>query len=143
MSTSDSETLVAVVERELPFPPEKVWRALTQQHLIEEWLMKNDFQAVVGHKFNLRGDWGGVLACEVLALEPHKTLSYAWNFPHDDPAFDTKTVVTMTLTPTSKGTHLRMEQAGFRKEQKQAYGGAKAGWAQFLANLEQVLAKVN
>jgi uncharacterized protein YndB with AHSA1/START domain len=143
MSTSDTETLVAVVERELPFPPEKVWRALTQQHLIEEWLMKNDFQAVIGHKFNLRGDWGGVLACEVLTLEPHKTLSYAWNFPHDDPAFDTRTVVTLTLTPIAKGTHLRMEQAGFRKEQKQAYGGAKAGWAQFLNNLEQVLAKVN
>lgn len=141
MSTADTETLVAVVERELPFPPEKVWRALTQQHLIEEWLMKNDFQAVVGHKFNLRGDWGGVLACEVLTLDPHKTLSYSWNFPHDDPAFDTRTVVTMTLTPTAKGTHLRMEQAGFRKEQKQAYGGAKAGWAKFLGNLEQVLSK--
>jgi len=143
MSTSDTETLVAVVERELPFPPEKVWRALTQQHLIEEWLMKNDFQAAVGHKFNLRGDWGGVLACEVLMLDPYKTLSYSWNFPHDDPAFDTRTVVTLTLTPTAKGTHLRMEQAGFRKEQKQAYGGAKAGWAKFLGNLEQVLSKVN
>ena len=143
MSTADTDTLVAVVERELPFPPEKVWRALTQQHLIEEWLMKNDFQAVVGHKFNLRGDWGGVLACEVLALEPHKTLSYSWNVPHDAPAFDTRTVVTMTLTPTGKGTHLRVEQSGFRKEQKQAYGGAKAGWAKFLGDLEQVLSKVN
>lgn len=142
MSTAATETLVAVVERELPFPPEKVWRALTQQHLLEDWLMKNDFQAVVGHKFNLRGDWGGVLACEVLTLEPPKKVSYSWNFPHEDPAYDTKTVVTLTLTPISKGTHLRMEQAGFRKEQKQAYGGAKAGWAQFLGKLEQVLAKV-
>ena len=140
MSTA-TETQVAVVERELPFPPEKVWRALTQQHLIEEWLMKNDFQPVVGHRFKLRGDWGGVLDCEVLAVEPNKTLSYTWNFPHDDPAYDTRTVVTMTLTPTGKGTHLRMEQAGFRKEQKQAYGGAKAGWAQFLGNLEQLLTR--
>lgn len=140
MSTA-TETQVAVVERELPFPPEKVWRALTQQHLIEEWLMKNDFQPVVGHRFQLRGEWGGVLDCEVLAVEPNKTLSYTWNFPHDDPAYDTRTVVTMTLTPTGKGTHLRMEQAGFRKEQKQAYGGAKAGWAQFLGNLEQLLTR--
>ncbi|WP_116808107.1 SRPBCC family protein [Steroidobacter cummioxidans] len=143
MSTAATETLVAVVERELPFPPEKVWRALTQQHLLEEWLMKNDFQPVVGHHFQLRGDWGGVLDCEVLAVEPHKTLSYTWNFPHDDPAYDTRTVVTLTLTPTGKGTHLRMEQAGFRKEQKQAYGGAKAGWAQFLSKLEQLLTREN
>ena len=34
-----------------------------------------------------------------------------------------------------------MEQSGFRPDQKQAYGGAKAGWQQFFANLEQVLAR--
>jgi len=33
-----------VVEREIPYPPEKIWRALPQPHLIEEWLMKNDFK---------------------------------------------------------------------------------------------------
>ena len=103
--------------------------------------MKNDFQPVVGHRFSLRGDWGGVLDCEVLAIEPNKRLSYTWNFPHDDAAYDLKSVVTLTLTPTSTGSHLRVEQSGFRKEQKQAFGGAKAGWKQFLANLEQILAR--
>src|SRR5688572_15415073 len=37
---------IAIVERELAAPPEKLWRALTQPHLIEEWLMKNDFKPV-------------------------------------------------------------------------------------------------
>jgi len=50
-------------------------------------------------------------------------------------------VVVWTLTPTSAGTQLRMEQSGFRPDQKQAHGGAKAGWQQFLANLEQILAR--
>ena len=59
MSQSATETRSVVVEREVPFPPEKIWRALTQPHLIEEWLMKNDFKPVVGHRFNLRADWGG------------------------------------------------------------------------------------
>jgi uncharacterized protein YndB with AHSA1/START domain len=36
----------------MPHPPEKVWGALTQGPLIEAWLMRNDFLAVVGHKFN-------------------------------------------------------------------------------------------
>jgi uncharacterized protein YndB with AHSA1/START domain len=143
MSTPTSETLAVVVERELPFPPEKVWRALTQPHLIEEWLMKNDFKPDVGHRFNLRGEWGGVLGCEVLAIEPNKTLSYTWDFAHDDAAYSMKSVVTMTLTPTKTGTHLRMEQVGFRPDQKQAYGGAKSGWKQFMANLEQVLARID
>jgi uncharacterized protein YndB with AHSA1/START domain len=44
MSKPATETLSVIVEREIPYPPEKIWRALTQPHLIEEWLMKNDFK---------------------------------------------------------------------------------------------------
>ena len=143
MNDTASETRTVVVEREIAHPPEKLWRALTQPHLMEEWLMKNDFKPVVGHSFNLRGDWGGVLDCEVLAVEPNKTLSYTWNFVHDDAAFNLTSVVTFTLTPTGRGTRLRMEQSGFRPDQKQAYGGAKGGWRQCFANLEQVLARID
>src|SRR5215468_9769479 len=119
MSKPATETKSVVVERDIPHPPEKIWRALTQPHLIEAWLMKNDVNAVVGHRFNLRGDWGGVLDCEVLAVEPHKTLSYTWNFANPNAAYNLKSVVTFTLTPTHNGTHLRMEQSGFRPDQKQ------------------------
>src|SRR4029079_11418173 len=97
--------LSVFAEREIPSAPEKLWRALTQPHLIEAWLMKNDFKPSVGHRFNLRGDWGGVLDCEVLAVEPHRMLSYTWNFAHENPAFDLSSVVTFTLTPSGAGTH--------------------------------------
>ena len=140
MSEISALTRTVIVEREIAHPPEKLWRALTQPHLISEWLMNNDFSPVVGHQFNLRGEWGGVLDCQVLVVEPQRTLSYTWNFKHDDPAFDLNSVVTFSLSPTATGTHLRMEQSGFRPDQKQAYGGAKAGWPEFLAKLEQVLA---
>ena len=143
MSATAVETRSVVVEREIAYPPEKLWRALTQPHLMEEWLMKNDFAPVVGHRFNLRGDWGGVLDCEVLAIEPLRSLSYSWNHTHEDPAFNLTSVVTFTLTPTAAGTHLRMEQAGFRPNQRQAYGGAMAGWRQFFENLEGVLARAD
>jgi uncharacterized protein YndB with AHSA1/START domain len=136
-----TETRSVIVEREFAVPPEKLWRALTQPHLIEEWLMKNDFQPTVGHSFNLRGDWGGVLDCEVLTVEPDRALAYSWNFRHDDPAFNLTSVVTFTLTPTATGVHLRMEQAGFRPDQPQAFGGALHGWRQFLENLDQLLAR--
>ncbi|MFJ6025792.1 SRPBCC domain-containing protein [Brevundimonas sp. NPDC092305] len=136
-----TESRTVVVERDLPHPAAKVWRALTQPHLMAEWLMKNDFAPQVGHRFNLRGDWGGVLDCEVLTLEPERKMSYSWDFNHEDPAYSLKSVVTFTLEPTESGTHLRMEQAGFRPDQKQAYGGAHAGWKQFLENLDQLLAK--
>lgn len=136
MTNTATETRAVVVEREIAFPPEKIWRALTQPHLIEEWLMKNDFKPVVGHGFNLRGDWGAV-DCKVMAVEPNKTLSYTWA------AMGLESVVIWTLTPSSTGTHLRMEQSGFRGDQQQAYQGAKYGWQRFFANLEQVLARID
>ena len=135
MSKPVSEPLSVIVEREILFQPVKTWRALTQPRLIEEWLMKNDFKPVVGHRFDFRADWGSV-ECRVLAVEPNKTLSYTWG------AYGLASVVTWTLTPTSTGTHLRMEQSGFRPDQQQAYQGAKHGWPQFFANLEQVLARI-
>lgn len=136
MSSGAAETLSVVVEREIAFPPEKIWRALTQPHLIEEWLMKNDFQPVLGHNFNFNAGWG-VLDCQVLAIEPGRRLSYTWN------GRGLESVVTWTLTPTSAGTQLRMEQVGFRPDQQMAYRGAIAGWPRFFASLEQVLARAD
>ena len=135
MNAASTEALSVVVEREIPHPPEKIWRALTQPHLIEEWLMKSNFKPVVDHRFNLRADWGPV-GCQVMAVEPNKALSYTW-------AAYGLSIVTWTLTPTSTGTHLRMEQSGFRPDQQQAYQGAKGGWRQFFAKLEQVLARMD
>jgi uncharacterized protein YndB with AHSA1/START domain len=134
MTSIASETRSVVMEREVAFPPEKIWRALTQPHQIAEWLMKNDFLPAKDHRFTLRGDWGSV-DCKVLAVEPHKVLSYTWD------AMGLESIVTWTLTPTSAGTHLRVEQAGFRPDQQQAYQGAQYGWRKFLGNLEQVLGR--
>jgi uncharacterized protein YndB with AHSA1/START domain len=136
MNETSTEALSVVVEREIFFPPEKIWRALNSPHLIEEWLMKNDFKPLVDHRFNLRGDWGTV-ECQVRAVEPNKKLSYNWK------AMGLESVVTWTLTPTRTGTHMRMEQSGFRADQQQAYQGAKFGWQKFFANLEQVLARID
>jgi uncharacterized protein YndB with AHSA1/START domain len=82
-----------------------------------------------------------VLDCKVLAVEPNRTLSYTWDHAHDDAAYNLKSVVTFTLTPTDSGTLLRVEQSGFGPQQKQAYGGAHVGWKNFLANLEQLLGR--
>jgi uncharacterized protein YndB with AHSA1/START domain len=145
MTNAATETRSVVVEREIPYPPEKIWRALTQPHLIEEWLMKNDFKPVVGHQFRLRADpqpgWNGIVDCEVLVVEPNKTLSYTWASGEANLAI--KSVVTLSLTPTGAGTLLRMEQTGFRPDQQQNYQGAKYGWQHFLGKLEHVLARTD
>jgi uncharacterized protein YndB with AHSA1/START domain len=98
--TNTAPTRTLVVEREMPHSPEKVWHALTQSSLMEEWLMKNDFQPVVGHRFNFRAtpvpNWNGVIDGEVLVVEPNSRLVYSWG------SMGLESVVTWTLTPTKR-----------------------------------------
>jgi uncharacterized protein YndB with AHSA1/START domain len=124
MTTPAAETVSVVVERDLPWPPARIWRALTQPHLIEEWLMKTDFAPEVGNTFQFRADW-------------NRALVYTWE------AFNMKTVVTYTLTPTAAGAHLRIEQAGFlaTPEHRRFVQGAEHGWRGFVDKLEQVVAR--
>ena len=133
--TESTRTLV--IERVFPHPPEKLWRALTETPLITQWLMNNDFEPVVGRKFQFRADpvpnWNGIIDSEVLIVEPLKQLSYRWN------SLGLDSVVLWTLTPAEGGTHVRMEHSGFRPDQQQAFGGAKYGWQRFLGALERVL----
>jgi uncharacterized protein YndB with AHSA1/START domain len=134
-----ARTDTVVVERDIAHPPEKIWRALTQPHLLQEWLLKNDFAPVAGHRFSLRVEpqphWDGIISCEVRVVEPNHRLSYSWA------ALGLDSVVTWTLTPIPAGTRLRMEQVGFRPDQKQAYAGAQYGWQKYLAALERLLAQ--
>ncbi len=135
MTTAATRSLV--IEKELPYPPEKIWRALTEGALLKEWLMDNDFQPVVGHKFTFRAtprpNWNGVIECEVLAVEPSTKLSYSWG------SLGLGTVVVWTLVATEGGTLVRMEQSGFGPDREANYKGAKYGWQKFIGNLERVV----
>jgi uncharacterized protein YndB with AHSA1/START domain len=130
-----SRTLV--IEREMPHPQEKIWRALTEGSLIEAWLMKSDFQPIVGHRFSFRStpvpNWNGVIDSEVLVVEPKSRLSYSWA------SMGLESVVTWTLTPTAGGTHVRMEHSGFPSEESASYKGAKYGWQSFIGKLDRVV----
>jgi uncharacterized protein YndB with AHSA1/START domain len=133
-----SETRSVVIERDMPYPPEKIWRALTDRPLIEDWLMSNDFEPTVGRRFTLRtqavGGWDGIIDCEVLAVEPPERLSYTWA------SMGLQSVVTFTVAPSAAGARLRMEQSGFPAGAEQNLRGAEYGWNHFLDRLEQVVA---
>jgi uncharacterized protein YndB with AHSA1/START domain len=94
-----------------PHAPAKVWRALTEPALLAQWLMENDFQAVVGHEFSFRTKpypgFDGVVRCKVLALEAPKLLSYSWAGGGHE------TVLTFTLAPLGSGTRLTLAHTGF------------------------------
>jgi uncharacterized protein YndB with AHSA1/START domain len=136
MNTTTTPTRTLVIEKDMPHPPEKIWRALTQAPLIESWLMANDFEPVVGRKFTLRAkpvpNWNGIIDCKVLAVEPNSRLSYTWG------SMGMESVVAWTLTPAGGGTHVRMEQSGFKSEEDANYKGASYGWQRFIGALDRV-----
>jgi uncharacterized protein YndB with AHSA1/START domain len=137
MSDPAENTRSLVIERVFAHSPEKLWRALTENPLIAQWLMNNDFEPVVGRKFQFRSEpvpnWNGVIDCKVLIVDPFKRLSYSWD------SLGLDSVVLWTLTPAEGGTHVRMEHSGFRPDQQAAYGGAKYGWQKFIGSLERVV----
>jgi len=102
---------------ELPDPPEKVWRVLTEPELLAAWMLPNDMKPESGKRFAFAGP-DAPIECEVLEAEPGKLLRYSWRErPGADaadrlPAIDS--VVTFTLARTvSGGTHLRIVHDGF------------------------------
>ena len=144
-----NEQLVAarsiVIERLMPHPPEKIWRALTQAHLIEQWLMKTDFEPRLGAEFTFQakpmGDWDGTVRCTVTAFDPPHRLAYSWkggslSKPTYGSALDS--LVAWILSPEPGGTRVRMEHSGFGPRNEMAFEAMSSGWPRGLERLEQV-----
>lgn len=70
------------IQRLLPHPVARVWRALTDASVLSSWLMPNDFVPLVGHQFTFsmkaqRG-WDGLTHCEVIELDPPALVAYSY-----------------------------------------------------------------
>jgi uncharacterized protein YndB with AHSA1/START domain/DNA-binding transcriptional ArsR family regulator len=125
--------------------PEKVWRALIDPDVLSRWLMPNDFQSRVGHRFTFRTDpvpgagFDGVIQCEVLALDPLQLLRISWVT-----ANGIDTTVTWRLAPEGKGTRLFLIHEGFDETDPQQYAVQHildGGWRSHIARrLENILA---
>jgi uncharacterized protein YndB with AHSA1/START domain len=144
--TDIPETRSIVVERTMPHSAEKVWRALTTSEVIARWLMPNDFALQPGHRFNFRSTpipnaWNGVTDCEVIEIDAPWKLVYSWSASGDEAANGLKTVVTWTLTKVEGGTHVRMEQSGFRPQDEMGRKMMGGGWPGILGRLDEVAGK--
>jgi uncharacterized protein YndB with AHSA1/START domain len=139
--TDPSQTDSIAFEFDLPHPPEKVWRALTDPVLLTEWLLPVfGITLEPGASFTFKSQpypgWDGIVNCRILEVEALRKLSYAWVVEQLD------TVVTFTLTPTASGTRLSLVQSGFRPDQKQNFGGARYGWKMMAGKLVDLLARI-
>jgi uncharacterized protein YndB with AHSA1/START domain len=117
--------------------PQEVWEYLTKPELLEQWLMKTDFQPIAGHKFIFTAPHGMVHYCEVLEIKPFTKLSYSWqrNSALDKKPFDSK--VEWTLVPKENGTELQLVHNGFRALED--YTQHNNGWAMLVNGLVERL----
>lgn len=105
---------VVKMEAFYPYPPEKVWRAIANRQALAKWLMKNDFEPCVGHKFCFESQLPGlneVIYCEVLKLREPYELAYSWQ----DNLMESPSIVTWKLTPVDGGTQLHLEHRGYQQ----------------------------
>jgi uncharacterized protein YndB with AHSA1/START domain len=140
--TTQGQTVSISFEFDLPYSPEKVWRALTDPTLLKEWLLPViDLELEPGATFRFKTqpfpDWDGTVNCQFGEIETHRKLSYTWTVPFLD------TVVTFMLTPTASGTRLSVVQSGFRSDQKQEFGGARYGWKLMGGKLVDLLGRMS
>jgi uncharacterized protein YndB with AHSA1/START domain len=107
-------------------------------------MMRNDFAPEVGRHFTLRSDpmphWDGVVACEVLDLEPPQRMVWRWGVGPADGGL--VTTITFTLTPDGDGARLRLEQTGFRPDQENNRRGAQFGLAKMVDALAALLPEI-
>jgi uncharacterized protein YndB with AHSA1/START domain len=106
------------LERLLPYAPEEVWAALTDPEALAEWLMPNDFEPRVGHRFRFTSQqrmptWGGVVECEVLEVTPGRLVRFSWLDSWRWAKMEHPTEVTFKLEPVAGGTRLVLEHTGF------------------------------
>jgi uncharacterized protein YndB with AHSA1/START domain len=96
-----------------PYSPERVWQAITNRRVLAQWLMENDFEPRVGHKFRFEPQpHRGVneaIHCEVIELDEPRSLSYTWR----GGLMGKPTIVTWRLVPMEGGTQLQLEHKGF------------------------------
>ena len=141
-TTDRSQTGSLSFDFDLPHPPEKVWRALTDPALLAEWLLPViDLKLEPGAAFTFKtqpvGGWDGIVHCRMAEIDTHRKLRYDWGVG------DMATVVTFTLTPSAQGTRLSLVHSGFRPDQKQNFGGARYGWKMMGGKLEDLLGRIS
>ncbi|WP_184544681.1 SRPBCC family protein [Mucilaginibacter sp. FT3.2] len=129
-----------------PHPTETVWEYLTKAELMAQWLMKNDFQPIVGLDFQFRTNpipglnFDGIFYCKVLEIDPFKKLSYSWTSGPGDGKITLESVVVWKLEPKDKGTEVFLEHSGFAKQENlDFYNGLLHGWVEKLQNIDKLL----
>jgi uncharacterized protein YndB with AHSA1/START domain len=142
--------MAAKIKHQLFFqhPPKAVWEYLTNAALMELWLMKSDFQPIMGHEFTFRSnpvpslDFDGIVYCKVLEIVPFKKLSYSWKLGPGDGTVNVDSIVRWELQQKDNGTELLLDHGDFKiLENAGIFNAMTKGWLENMHKIAQNLNK--
>ncbi len=131
-----------------PNPPEVVWEYLTKAELIEQWLMPNDFQLILGYDFRFvvkpmpSLDLDGIAYCKILEIVPFRKLTYSWKAGPGEGKISLDSIVEWTFVPKDNGTELQLVHSGFKEiENFNIYTAMDNGWVKQVGIINSLLIK--
>jgi uncharacterized protein YndB with AHSA1/START domain len=128
------------IERTLPAPPERVWRAFTDGAALAAWFWPASFATTArvdarpGGELRIAAASGLALSGRFQTVEPPHRLAFTWRWDSDDE----ETLVTIELTETDGGTALVLTHEGFAEAATR--DDHAAGWSDCLDRLPARLA---
>ena len=112
-------------------PVDRVWEAIVDRSALAQWLMPNDFEPRVGHRFHLDGGPPrGLVEAEVLDLDPPRRIQWRWMID------GIPTTVTITLRADAEGTLLRLEHTELPADPRPRFD---SGWVEKFDSLDSLL----
>jgi uncharacterized protein YndB with AHSA1/START domain len=149
MKTMPDASLRVELEKRLPFPVERVFRAFTDSAKIRLWWCPEDHEVVDAlleartggaYRIRMRTPTGETitLAGEVTAFEPDRLLALTWRWDRPEMDGGAESCVTVQFERVPEGAHLRIVHERFTQPEFRALH--QHGWRSTLANLEAKLA---
>lgn len=130
--------------------PQIVWDYLTKAELMEQWLMKSNFELKLGHDFQFTTgpvpalDFDGIVYCKVLEIEPLKKLTYSWKCGPGNGKITIDSIVYWTLLEKDNGTELLLENSGFKEANFNVmiFNAMSKGWLDNMNKMNRIINEV-
>ena len=123
----------------LPYPPDVVWRAITDPATIAKWWADaGDLRPIVGHRFTVDMDRWGTQRCTVVEVDEPRLLRYTFS----EGVLDS--MLTWRLEPEGAGTRLFLVHDGLDQSTplgRTALEGMGRGWPDVLRRIAPAIAQ--
>ena len=118
------------IEKTYNKPIDEVWKYITDQTYLAQWLMPGNFEAIVGQSYRFdcppdENDCSDFVFGEILDVQAPHSIQFTWNTTE----LNNSTVVTFNLKETDNGVIFNITHEGFTDQDNDVREKHEQGWA--------------